>query len=114
MKNIQKEMDYWRNPEVTEVEEELERLHDEVPLSVAASKGPENVPISLPKDLFPFPTLRQNLFPRGGLEAIPTASVAQESSELPPLSVDQERLSALRKPYLGAPVQFVHGDSAKN
>ena len=26
MKNIQKEMDYWRNPEVLEAEEELGRL----------------------------------------------------------------------------------------
>ena len=32
MKNIQKEMDYWRNPEVMEAEKNLERLHDEVPL----------------------------------------------------------------------------------
>ena len=45
MKNIQKEMDYWRNPEVIEAEENLERLHDAVPLSEPARKGPENAAV---------------------------------------------------------------------
>ena len=53
MKHIQKEMDYWRNSEVMEAEEELERLHDKVPLSVPASKGPESGNVSLPVDSSP-------------------------------------------------------------
>ena len=113
MKNIQKEIDYWGNPEVMDAEEELERLHDEVPLSIPASKGPENVSVSIPEDPSPSPAQRQNLFPICDLEGIPAASVAQESSELPPLSTDQERVSALRKQYPGSHIQFVPGDSAK-
>ena len=47
VKTIQKEMDLWKNPEVMVAEEELERLHDEVPLHVPANKGPENAAVSL-------------------------------------------------------------------
>ena len=54
MKNIQKELDYWRNPEVMEAEEELECLHDDVPLHIPANKGRENVTVSLPEDPSPF------------------------------------------------------------
>ena len=91
-----------------EAEEELERLHGEVPLFVPAGKEPESVPISLPEVSFPFPAQRQNLFPMGCLEGIPAASTAQES-ELPPLSADLERVSALRKPYPWPPIQFLKG-----
>ena len=105
-------MDYWRNPEVMEAEEELERLHDKS-LFLPASKGPESVNVSLPIDSSPFPAHRQNLFPMGGLEGIPTASVAQES-ELPPFSIDLERVWALWKPYPGVPISVFHSDLAKS
>ena len=75
-------MNYWRNPEVIEAEKELERLHGEAPLFVSANKALEDVTVSLPEDPPPFPAQRQNRFPMGGLEGVPTASVAQES-ELP-------------------------------
>ena len=39
VKGIRKETDYWRNPEAMEAEEELNRLHDKVPLHIPASKG---------------------------------------------------------------------------
>ena len=55
VKTIQKEMDLWKNPEVMVAEEELERLHDEVPLHVPVSKTPENAAVSLPWDHSPFP-----------------------------------------------------------
>ena len=58
VKNIQKEMGVWRDPEVMEAEENLKRLHDEVPLSVLAEKGPGIVPISAPKNLSQFPAQR--------------------------------------------------------
>ena len=52
MKLIQKQMDYWRNPEVQEAEEEFtllqENLQTEIPLFVPVEKGPENVPIFSP------------------------------------------------------------------
>ena len=54
MKKIQKEMDYWRNPEIMEAEEELECLRDEVPLHIPASKWLENVTVSLSEDPSPF------------------------------------------------------------
>ena len=63
MKNIQEKMDYWRNPEVMEAEEELECFHDEVPLHIPDSKGPENVTVALPEDPFPFLAQRQNPLP---------------------------------------------------
>ena len=88
-------MDYKRNPEVMEAEEELNHLHDEVPLHIPASKGPKTVKVSLPKDQFPFPSQRQNIFPIGGLEGIPTASVAQESTEVLSPTSEMERVSAL-------------------
>ena len=113
MKNIQKEMDYWRNPEVMEAEEELECLHDEVPLHIPASKRPENVTITLPEDPSPFPAQRQNLFPIGGLEGISAASMAQNETEVRPSDGLEEKISALRKPYPGAPVGIIHGDSVK-
>ena len=34
MKNMQKEMDYWRNPNVLEAEGDLDHLQDEVPLTI--------------------------------------------------------------------------------
>ena len=34
VKNMQKEMDYWRNPEVMEAKEGLNHLHDEKSLSI--------------------------------------------------------------------------------
>ena len=75
MKNIQKEMDYWRNPEVMEAQEELECLHNEVPRQIPASKGLENVTVSLPEDPSHFSAHRQNVFPIGGLEGIPATSM---------------------------------------
>ena len=81
MKLIQKEMNFWRNPEVQEAEEEYahlqEELQQEVPLFVPASKGPENTPISSPEGANSFPAQRQNIFPVGGLEGIPATSSAQ-------------------------------------
>ena len=113
MKLIQKEMDFWRNPEVQEAEEEYahlqEELRQEAPLFVPASKGPENAPISTPEDLNSFPAQRQNIFPIGGLEGIPATSTAQESSDGPSLSGMQEWVSALRKPYPGAPIGMSQG-----
>ena len=98
MKNIQKEVDYWRNPEVMEADENLERLHDEVPLSEPARNGPENAAVIPPDIQSPFPAQRQNIFPIGGLEGIPATSTAQESSGGPPSSEMMERVLALRKP----------------
>ena len=98
MENIRKEMDYWRNPKVMEAEKNLERLHDKVPLSEPARKGPENAAVISPEIQSPFPAQRQNIFPIGGLEGIPATSTAQESSEGPPISEVMEQVSALRKP----------------
>ena len=106
-------MDYWRNPEVMEVEEELNRCHDEASLHILANKGPETAKASLPEDQSPFPCQRQNIFPIGGLEGIATPSVAQESIEVRPPTSEMERVLALRKPYPGAPIQIVHGDSVE-
>ena len=83
MKNIQKQMDYWRYPEVMEAEKNLERLHDEVPLSEPAKKGPKNAVVISPDIQSPFPAQRQNIFPIGGLEGIPATSTTQESSDSP-------------------------------
>ena len=94
MKTYKKEMDYWRNPEVLEAEEELGRLQDETHLYAQASKRPESVNVSLPEDQSPFPTQRQNLFPMGCLEGILASTTAWES-KLPPLSADLERVLAL-------------------
>ena len=71
-------MDQWRNPEVIEAEEELERLHDEVPLRVQTSKGPETVNVSFPNDQSSFPAQRQNIFPIGGLEEFPAVSATED------------------------------------
>ena len=77
MKNIQKEMDYWRNPEAQEAEEEFAELNEhlwkEVPLFVPAEKGPENVSLSAPDNLSQFPAQRQHLLPMGGLQGIPAS-----------------------------------------
>ena len=46
----------------------------------------------------------------GGLEGIPVASMVQDDTGLRPPFPVMERVSALRKPRLGAPVEFVHDD----
>ena len=92
-----------------EAEENLERLHDEVPLSEPARKGPENATVITPEIQSPFPAQRQNIFPIGGLEGIPATSTTQELSDGPSLSGMQEQVSALHKPYPGAPIVMVHG-----
>ena len=40
VKNLQKEMEQWRDPEYLEAEANLERLHDEVPPFILVSAGP--------------------------------------------------------------------------
>ena len=99
IKLIQKEMDFWRNPEVQEAEEEFahlqQELQQEVPLFVSANKGPKNTPVSRPEDINYFPAQRQKNFPVGGLEGIPATSIAQGSAEEPSLSGMQEQMSAL-------------------
>ena len=45
----------------------------------------------------------------GVLEGIAATSIAQESSEGPPISEVRERLSALEKPYPGAPIVLSQG-----
>ena len=62
MKNIQKEMDYWRNPEVLETEEDLGCLQDNVPIFVPAEKGTENTLVSVPEDPNSFLARRENCF----------------------------------------------------
>ena len=62
MKNIQPEMDYWRNPEVMKAEEELKRLQDEVPLEVQVSAGPDSVNHPPPENQYSFPAQRPNIF----------------------------------------------------
>ena len=70
---------------------------------------PDTVPEVAPENLSQFPTQRQHMFPIGGLEGIPATSTAQESSEGPPISELRERVSALRKPYPGAPLVMPQG-----
>ena len=55
LKKINEEMDYWRNLEVLEVEDELNRLQDPVSLTVPVSKGPEIVNILSSDDSAPTP-----------------------------------------------------------
>ena len=69
-----------------EGEEDLERLHDEVPLSVLDENRSNTVPEVVPENLSQIPASRQQLFSMGGLEGIPATSTTQESSEDPPIS----------------------------
>ena len=44
LKSINKEMDYWRNPEVQEADAELQNLLDEPVIPESVSKGPTENP----------------------------------------------------------------------
>ena len=92
-----------------EGEEDLKRLHDEVPLSVPAENRPDIVPEVVPENVSQIPASRQQLFSMGGLEGIPATSTTQESPERPPISELRERVSVLRKPYPGAPIVISQG-----
>ena len=100
-----------RDLEYQEAEEELNRLHDPVSLTIPVSQGPETVNLLSSDDSHPPPAPHPDLFPIGGLEGIPIANVAQDDAGVKPLSPMMERALALRKSRQGAPVEFVHGDS---
>ena len=82
MKNIQKEMDYWRNPEVMEAEEELERFQDEVCLEVQVSARLDSVNHPSPENQYSFPAQRPNIFLIGDLGEIPATSAATDVERL--------------------------------
>ena len=77
LKNMQKEMDYWRNPEVREAEENLESLLDKVPLENPVSSGPSAVS-QPPEDQYSFLAQRPNIFPVPSLGNVPTSVVPME------------------------------------
>ena len=83
-------MDYWKNPEVMEAEENLEHLMDEVPLGDQANTRPEIEKSSPPADQYSFPAQRRNIF---------LLVVWKHSSCLS--ATDAECVSTLRKPYPG-------------
>ena len=120
MKDMRKEMDYWRNPEVMEAEEELERLQDEVPLEAQVNSGPQTVTYSTPENQASFLAQRPNILPISGLENYPTASATEDVQQLTALRKTVEESNpisfvvqapALQKPYLGASISYSQGDS---
>ena len=100
-------MEQWRDPEYLEAEENLERLHDEVLPFIPVSAGPSNV--------IPAPTVSLRVFsvPRSNVSVPLPSSTAAESSDNSSLSGLRERVSALRKPYPGAPIVMTEGIPAK-
>ena len=110
MKTMNAEFICLRDPVVQEAEEELNRLHDLVFLTIPVSKGPKVVNILSSDDSFPPLASHPNLFPIGGLEGIPVANMALEGTGVRPPTPIIERISALQKPRLGALVKFVRDD----
>ena len=103
VKNIQKEMEQRRAPEYLEAEANLECLHDEVPPFIPVSAGPSNV--------IPTPIVSISVFlvPTSNVSVPIPSSATAESSEDPSLSGLRERVSALHKPYPGAPIVMTEG-----
>ena len=91
LKNIHKEMDYWRNPEVQVADAELQVLMNEAPTVAVVnpvSRDPIGVSIS-PETQHQYPAQRPNIFPTAGVANIPTNDV----------TVEEVEVTALKKPY---------------
>ena len=98
-----------------EAEEELNRLHDPVSLTIPVSKAPEVVNLLSSDNSFPSPTSHPephpDLFRISRLEDIPVASMAQEDTGVRPPTPITERVLALRQPRPGGPAELVCDDS---
>ena len=107
VKNIQKEMGQWRDSEYLEAEANLERLHDEVAPFIPVSAGPSNG--------IPTPTGSLPVFLVAALNVsiLVPSSIAVASSDDPSLSGLRDWVSALRKPYPGAPIVMTEGILAR-
>ena len=111
MKTTKAEIICLRDLKYQEAEEELNRLHDPVSPTIPVSQGPETVNLLSSDDSHPPPASHPDLFPIGGLEGIPVASMAQGDAAVRPPSPMMERVSAFRKSRPGAAVRFDCDDS---